>query len=134
MQDDCENFVCFSTYNETFSCGECVHILALGQMIMIPFTSSFECKLYHSPPFCVTDCGGRIYYVVHRLQSMSRATIHLGVHNHPVVDGKCRESIEETKRLIAKEVCRNPTLAKCGGEAQHLEKVRIWSPSGLPNV
>ncbi len=23
-------------------------------------------------------------------------------------------------------VCRNPTLAKSGGEAQHLEKVRIW--------
>jgi hypothetical protein len=32
------------------------------------------------------------------------------------------------------EKCRNPTLAKCGGEAQHLEKVRIWSPPGLPNV
>jgi hypothetical protein len=30
--------------------------------------------------------------------------------------------------------CRNPTLAKCGGEAQHLEKVRSWSPPGLPNV
>ncbi len=30
--------------------------------------------------------------------------------------------------------CRNPTLAKCGGEAQHLEKVRSWSPTGLPNV
>jgi hypothetical protein len=30
--------------------------------------------------------------------------------------------------------CRNPTLAKCGGEAQHLEKVRIWNPLGLPNV
>ncbi len=30
--------------------------------------------------------------------------------------------------------CRNPTLAKCGSEAQHLEKVRIWSPPGLPNV
>jgi hypothetical protein len=30
--------------------------------------------------------------------------------------------------------CRNPTLAKCGGEAQRLEKVRIWSPPGLPNV
>jgi hypothetical protein len=32
------------------------------------------------------------------------------------------------------QYCRNPTLAKCGGEAQHLEKVRIWSPPGLPNV
>jgi hypothetical protein len=31
-------------------------------------------------------------------------------------------------------VCRNPTLAKCGGEAQHLEKLEIWSPLELPNV
>jgi len=30
--------------------------------------------------------------------------------------------------------CRNPTLAKCGGEAQHLEKLEIWSPPGLTNV
>jgi hypothetical protein len=30
--------------------------------------------------------------------------------------------------------CRNPTLAKCGGEAQHLEKLGIWSPPGLSNV
>jgi hypothetical protein len=31
-------------------------------------------------------------------------------------------------------MCRNPTLAKCGGEAQHLEKLEIWSPPGVPNV
>jgi hypothetical protein len=30
--------------------------------------------------------------------------------------------------------CRNPTLAKCGGEAQHLEKLEVRSLSGLPNV
>jgi hypothetical protein len=28
----------------------------------------------------------------------------------------------------------NTTLAKCGGESQHLEKVRTWSPPGLLNV
>jgi len=39
---------------------------------------------------------------------MSRMTIHLDVHNHPVVDGKCQESVKETKRLIAKEVDRKP--------------------------
>jgi len=33
-----------------------------------------------------------------------------------------------------KVCCRNPTLAKCGGEAQHLEKLEVWSLSGLPNV
>jgi hypothetical protein len=35
---------------------------------------------------------------------MSRVAIHLGVHNHLVTNGKCRESIKETRRLIAKEV------------------------------
>jgi hypothetical protein len=30
--------------------------------------------------------------------------------------------------------CRNPNLAKCGGEAQHLEKLGIQSPPGLSNV
>jgi hypothetical protein len=30
--------------------------------------------------------------------------------------------------------CCNPTLAKCGGEAQHLQKLEAWSPPGLPNV
>jgi hypothetical protein len=35
---------------------------------------------------------------------MSRVAIHLGVHNHLVTNGKCQESIKETRRLIAKEV------------------------------
>jgi hypothetical protein len=32
------------------------------------------------------------------------------------------------------EFCRNPTLTKRGGEAQHLEKLGIWSPPRFPNV
>jgi hypothetical protein len=39
---------------------------------------------------------------------MSRATIHLGVHNRLVADGKCRESVEETRRLITKKVDHTP--------------------------
>jgi hypothetical protein len=31
-------------------------------------------------------------------------------------------------------LCRNPTLAKCGGEAQHLKKLEVGSLPGLPNV
>ncbi len=30
--------------------------------------------------------------------------------------------------------CRNTILAKCGGEAQHLEKLGTWSPPGLLNI
>jgi hypothetical protein len=35
---------------------------------------------------------------------------------------------------ILHDNCRNPTLAKCGGEAQHLEKLEVGSLPGLPNV
>jgi hypothetical protein len=35
---------------------------------------------------------------------MSRVAIHLGVDNHLVADGKCWESIKETRRLIVEEV------------------------------
>ncbi len=45
---------------------------------------------------------------MHKFQSLSRATIHLGVHNHLIVDGKCRESLEETRRLIVEEVVCTP--------------------------
>ncbi len=48
---------------------------------------------------------------------------------HEAVSGRFLEPL-----VAAFAGCRNPTLAKCGGEAQHLEKVRIWSPPGLPNV
>ncbi len=45
-----------------------------------------------------------------------------------------RFTIDNNLNGLCDVFCRNPTLAKCGGEAQHLEKVRIWSPPGLPNV
>jgi hypothetical protein len=82
VQDDRGNFLHFATCNETFWCGECIHILVLGQMTMNLSSFSLGCKFCHSPPFCVAICGGRIYYVVHRLQFMLRTIIHLGVHNH----------------------------------------------------
>ncbi len=108
LQDDCENFVRSNIHNETFWCSECIHIPVLGQTTMIPSSSSLGCKFCHSLPFFVVNYGGRIYYVAHRFQSISKMAIHLGVHNHHVVNGKCRELIEDwlegwlQKRLIAR--------------------------------
>ncbi len=104
VQDDYQHFVCSTSHNETFQCIECTHILVVGQMVVFPFASLLECKLCHVLPLCVTNCSERIYYVVHRLQSISKVTIHLGVHKHLVVDGKCRVSMDKIRRLNTKEV------------------------------
>jgi hypothetical protein len=45
---------------------------------------------------------------VHRLQSISRAAIHLGAHKHLVVNGKCKEFVDNTRRLIVEEVDHTP--------------------------
>ncbi len=45
-----------------------------------------------------------------------------------------REPIIKVWQDLIDVFCRNPTLAKCGGESQHLEKVRTCSPPGFPNV
>ncbi len=41
---------------------------------------------------------------MHRLPSISRTVINFGVHKHLVVSGKSRESMDEIRRLIVKEV------------------------------
>ncbi len=99
-----ENFVHIGSHNEIFWCGECTHIQVVGQMALSPFVSSFACKFCHSLPLCVADYFRWIYYVVHRLSSISRPVINFGVHKHLVVNGKSRESMDEIRRLIVKEV------------------------------
>jgi hypothetical protein len=73
-------------------------------------TSSLGCKFCHAPPHCIISYNGIIYYVVHKLHSLSRMAIHLGIHNHLIMDGKCKESLEEIRRLIVEEVNHTPDM------------------------
>jgi hypothetical protein len=41
-----------------------------------------------------------MYYVIHKLQSLSRIAIHLGRHEHLVVEGMCTKALEEIKVSI----------------------------------
>lgn len=86
VQNDYENFVCVGSYNEIFWYNECTHIPIVGQVALSPSASSLACKFCHVLLFCVSAYSGRIYYVVHRFQLISRAFIHLGVHKHPMVE------------------------------------------------
>jgi hypothetical protein len=66
------------------------------------------CKVYKVPPICVNFCPGRIYYVLGK-GDMSRACIHLGMHNHTVSDGICQEIVDTISGLIAQEVSKTHT-------------------------
>jgi hypothetical protein len=55
------------------------------------------------------DCLRRIYYVVHKLPKIIKTTIHFIIKHH-VVDDKCKESMDKTKRLIVEEVDHTPNV------------------------
>jgi hypothetical protein len=41
-----------------------------------------------------------MYYVIHKLQSLSKVVIHLGTHVHLIAEGMCKETLEEIKVLV----------------------------------
>jgi hypothetical protein len=67
VQDDYENFVRFVFYNETFWCGDNVHIPVVGKIQLILFVSLFGWNFCHAPSFYTVGCCGRIYHIVHKL-------------------------------------------------------------------
>jgi hypothetical protein len=99
-----------------------------------PSTSSILCKIYKTPPSCVATRGARIYYVFGR-DDMTRACIHLGVHEHPVKDGEYQDFKEWTRTLLGEQVERTPhaTNSTIVMEAtKELLRELLLAPQGVP--
>jgi len=86
--------------------------------------------------------NGLLWYKQNRLYVLEgkiRNTLLKECHDGPLAShGGTKRTTTFLKKFYywpnLKDCCRNPNLAKCGGEAQHLEKLGTWSPPGLPNV
>jgi hypothetical protein len=65
---------------------------------------------------------------------MTRACIHLGMHNHPVSDGICQETLDKISSLIAQEVSKTPTAKNSAiamtASKEFLDKYLIHSGLG----
>ena len=84
---------------------------------VIPFTtggcppkqSTLVCMVCKMPPTCLGTCKARIYFAYSDNPEMTRATIHLGAHGHPVARGVYRDSTELICGLVAEQVAKTPT-------------------------
>jgi hypothetical protein len=72
-----------------------------------PAGSSLVCKICKVPPVCIATCTARIYYVF-GAANMTRACLHLGVHEHPVKVGEDQEIKKRTRKLIEEQVEKTP--------------------------
>jgi hypothetical protein len=74
-----------SPINEREWDGFTVTTIPVGQPA--PAGSSLVCKICKVPPVCIATCATRIYYV-YGAANMTRACLHLGIHEHPVKVGE----------------------------------------------
>jgi hypothetical protein len=58
---------------------------------------------------CVASRHARIIYIHSRSVGMFRACIHFGVHDHPVTNDTCRQSLDMAYECITNEVLKTPT-------------------------
>jgi hypothetical protein len=69
------------------------------------------CKCYKVPPSCLATCDAKIYYVLGK-NSITRACVHFGTHDHPVKVGAYREDIAKGESLVEEHVHRTPFATK----------------------
>jgi hypothetical protein len=105
---DCKYISCIhrtSPINEWEWDGFTVTTIPVGQPA--PAGSTLVCKICKVPPVYVATCIARIYYV-YGAANMTRACLHLGVHEYLVKVGEDLEIKERMRKLIEDQVERTP--------------------------
>jgi len=68
------------------------------------------CKICNVMPFCVNTFVVRMYYIVHKQVDLIQVVIHLRTHDHFIVEGKCRNVMEQVKFLVQDKVFHNLSI------------------------
>ncbi len=111
--DSCEHF--FALLSEWSKLDRCFYPNSPSWSICTRTSYLYNCvQVLCCKSFVCEYMPLRMYYVIHKLQSLSRTTIHLGTHEHLVVEGMCKESLEEIKVLVEGQVsCTHHTICNC---------------------
>jgi hypothetical protein len=71
-------------HNEVDSSDNLSQVFVVDEIVLSPPSCTIVCKICGSSPMCVQTCICRMYYVVHLLSDLSKTTIHLRMHKHPI--------------------------------------------------
>jgi len=73
-------------------------VSSFGCRSILPYGSSPQILWYHT--FYLQNYICHMYYVVHKQNTLSKATIHLGNHDHLVVDGMDKDTFQDIMILV----------------------------------
>ena len=106
QENECSYFVGARKRNQIDWSGTSTIVCKVGKQV--PVVDNIVCMHCKVLPKCLATCSARMYYILPRKGSMTRACLHFGFHNHPISKGYDRRANAETRLSIAKEVKRSP--------------------------
>ena len=104
---------CTNTYCDNLYRNGCVHnctewigstLITFSVGDVVPKKSRLECKVCRSMLVCIALCHVCIIYVHSTSPGISRVCIHLGIYEHLMSNGTCRESLDMAYQCVANEV------------------------------
>lgn len=72
-----------------------------------PVKSNLVCQTRKEVPSCIAPCPCRMYRVLNSI-GIPIVCIHVGIHDHPVGKGICRDLVHRTTSSIGQEVSKTP--------------------------
>jgi hypothetical protein len=108
MNEECAHFLRSGKYNDLYWDGSSSEVLVPGPDPSVPSKCTLVCRYYKTLPTCHRLCPCRMFYVVPKNLSMTRAAVHIGTHVHPVANGDYREAMDLICGQIMTQVALTP--------------------------
>ena len=96
-------------YNELFRTRSSPDVLIPRPNSEVTVKCKLMCKFCKVTPTCLELCPCKLFYVVSKDPTMSRACIHMGTHLHPMAKGDCRAAMDQIREEVKLQVAKTPS-------------------------
>ena len=107
-----------NTYNELLWFGSSPDIAILGKNPEVTEKCKLVCRFCKVTPTCLELCPCKLFYVVSKDLTMSRACIHMGTHFHLVEKRDCRAAMDQIQEEVKIQVAKIPSVKASALELQ----------------
>jgi hypothetical protein len=108
MKADCPHISRTKEFNDIYWERTSPEVLLPGTDHITPAKCTVVCRFCKTMPICLKLCSCKMFYIIPKNYNMSKATVHLGRHDHPVTDGDCREALDLIRTQIYAQVAKTP--------------------------
>jgi hypothetical protein len=105
---ECPHLTRTNEHNDIYWEGNSLEVIILGPAPGTSTKCTIVCRFCKNRPISLKLCLCKMFYIIPKKFTMSRAAVHIGFHNHPVATRDCREAMDMFRSQIMAQVALIP--------------------------